>query len=74
MIENEIFYREILCGISSGVIYVQKGKILYVNPAATEILGKNDYVGMDFVGVRASESLARSMYEEENYGKKQNSF
>lgn len=36
-----------------------------------EILGKNDYVGMDFVGVRASESLARSMYEEENYGKKQ---
>ena len=42
MIENEIFYREILRGISSGVIYVQKGKILYVNPAATEILWKNE--------------------------------
>ncbi len=39
---NEIFYREILSGISNGVIYLQKGKILYVNPAATEILGKNE--------------------------------
>lgn len=39
---NEIFYREILRGMSGGVIYVQKGKILYVNPAATEILGKNE--------------------------------
>ena len=39
---TEIFYREILRGISNGVIYVQKGKILYVNPAATEILGKNE--------------------------------
>ena len=36
-----------------------------------EILGKSDYVGMDFVGIRASESIARSEYEYENYGKKQ---
>lgn len=36
-----------------------------------EITGKNDYTGMDFVGVRAHESLARSTYEYENYGKKQ---
>jgi phosphoadenosine phosphosulfate reductase len=36
-----------------------------------EITGKNDYVGMDFVGVRKHESLSRSKYEYENYGKKQ---
>lgn len=36
-----------------------------------EILGKRDYTGMDFVGVRAHESAARSEYEYENYGKKQ---
>lgn len=36
-----------------------------------EVLGKDNYVGMDFVGVRAHESAARSSYEEENYGKKQ---
>lgn len=36
-----------------------------------EITGKNDYVGLDFVGVRAHESIARSEYEYENYGKKQ---
>lgn len=36
-----------------------------------EITGKDDYVGMDFVGVRAHESLARSRYEYENFGKKQ---
>lgn len=36
-----------------------------------EILGKNDYVGMDFVGVRKHESVARSTYDEENFGKKQ---
>lgn len=36
-----------------------------------EVLGKNDYVGMDFVGVRAHESATRATYEEENYGKKQ---
>lgn len=36
-----------------------------------EVLGKNDYVGMDFVGVRAQESIARSGYNEEDYGKKQ---
>lgn len=35
------------------------------------ITGKNDYVGLDFVGVRAHESLARSKYEVENFGKKQ---
>lgn len=36
-----------------------------------EITGKNDYVGMDFVGVRKHESIARSEYQYENYGKKQ---
>lgn len=36
-----------------------------------EILGKNDYVGMAFVGVRAFESITRSEYDYENYGKKQ---
>lgn len=36
-----------------------------------EITGKNNYTGMDFVGVRAHESLARSTYEYENFGKKQ---
>lgn len=36
-----------------------------------EIAGKDDYIGMDFVGVRSSESIARSKYDYENYGKKQ---
>ena len=36
-----------------------------------EITGKNDYVGMDYVGVRKHESVARSEYEFENFGKKQ---
>jgi len=36
-----------------------------------EITGKNDYVGMDFVGVRKHESVVRSEYQYENYGKKQ---
>lgn len=36
-----------------------------------EVLGKSNFVGMDFVGVRAQESVARSKYDEENYGKKQ---
>ena len=36
-----------------------------------EILGKNDYVGMDFVGVRKHESEARSKYKFLNYGEKQ---
>ncbi len=36
-----------------------------------EVLGKDDYIGADFVGVRAQESLRRSEYEYENYGKKQ---
>ena len=36
-----------------------------------EITGKDNYVGMDFVGVRAQESLARSKYTYENFGKKQ---
>ena len=35
-----------------------------------EITGKNDYTGLDYVGVRKHESLARSTYEYENYGKK----
>ena len=34
-------------------------------------MGKNDYVGMDFVGVRAHESATRATYDEENFGKKQ---
>ncbi len=36
-----------------------------------EITGKSDYVGLAFVGVRKHESVARSRYDEENYGKKQ---
>ncbi len=36
-----------------------------------ELVGKDEYVGADFVGVRAQESLRRSTYEYESYGKKQ---
>lgn len=36
-----------------------------------EVTGKNDFVGLDFVGVRAQESVARSTYKYENYGAKQ---
>ncbi|MBR1645654.1 MAG: phosphoadenosine phosphosulfate reductase family protein [Selenomonadaceae bacterium] len=36
-----------------------------------EILGKPDFVGADFVGVRAQESVRRSEYEVENFGVKQ---
>lgn len=36
-----------------------------------DILGKNNYIGADFVGVRAEESIKRSEYEFESYGKKQ---
>lgn len=36
-----------------------------------EITGKDSYTGLDFVGVRQQESVARSTYEYENYGKKQ---
>ena len=36
-----------------------------------EITQKDNYIGMDFVGVRAHESLARSKYDYENFGKKQ---
>lgn len=36
-----------------------------------ELLGKADFVGADFVGVRAQESLKRFDYEVENVGKKQ---
>ncbi|MDR1321233.1 MAG: phosphoadenosine phosphosulfate reductase family protein [Gracilibacteraceae bacterium] len=36
-----------------------------------EVLGKNHYVGMDYVGVRAYESATRADYDYENYGKKQ---
>jgi phosphoadenosine phosphosulfate reductase len=36
-----------------------------------EITGKNDFAGLDFVGVRAQESITRSKYKYENYGKKQ---
>ena len=37
-----LIHREILHDISAGVVYVQKGKILYVNPATLEILGKKE--------------------------------
>lgn len=36
-----------------------------------EITGKDNYIGLDFVGVRAAESVARSKYNYENFGKKQ---
>lgn len=36
-----------------------------------EITGKDNYIGMDYVGVRAHESVARSKYDYENFGKKQ---
>lgn len=36
-----------------------------------EITGKDNYVGLDFVGVRKHESFARSQYKEENFGEKQ---
>ena len=36
-----------------------------------EVTGKDDYVGLDFVGVRKHESLARSKYSYESYGEKQ---
>ena len=36
-----------------------------------KILGKPDFVGADFVGVRAQESVRRSEYEVENFGMKQ---
>ncbi len=36
-----------------------------------EITEKSDYTGLDFVGVRKHESVARSTYDYENYGKKQ---
>jgi len=36
-----------------------------------EVTVKNDFVGLDFVGVRAQESVARSTYKYENYGAKQ---
>ena len=36
-----------------------------------ELVGKDSYTGLDYVGVRKHESLARSTYEHENFGKKQ---
>ena len=36
-----------------------------------ELLGKNDFIGADFVGVRAQESVKRSGYDVENVGMKQ---
>lgn len=36
-----------------------------------EVTGKNNFIGLDFVGVRAHESVARSTYKYENYGAKQ---
>lgn len=36
-----------------------------------EITGKDNYIGMDFVGVRAHESAIRSRYQYESFGKKQ---
>ena len=36
-----------------------------------EITSKNDFIGLDFVGVRAQESVTRSTYKYENYSVKQ---
>jgi phosphoadenosine phosphosulfate reductase len=36
-----------------------------------EIMGKDDYTGLAFVGIRAQESATRAEYAYENYGKKQ---
>ena len=36
-----------------------------------EVTGKNDFIGLDFVGVRSQESVSRSTYKYENYGAKQ---
>jgi phosphoadenosine phosphosulfate reductase len=36
-----------------------------------EVAGKNTFVGLDFVGVRAQESISRSTYKYENFGAKQ---
>lgn len=36
-----------------------------------EVTGKNHFRGLDFVGVRAQESVTRSSYNYENYGAKQ---
>jgi len=36
-----------------------------------EVTGKNYFIGLDFVGVRSQESVARSTYKYENYGAKQ---
>lgn len=36
-----------------------------------EVLGKRDYTGMAFVGVRGHESASRAEYDYENFGKKQ---
>lgn len=36
-----------------------------------EVTGEKDFIGLDFVGVRSHESVARSTYKYENYGKKQ---
>lgn len=36
-----------------------------------EISGKDNYNGLDFVGVRGAESVSRSRYEYEGFGKKQ---
>ena len=36
-----------------------------------DVTSKQNYVGLDFVGVRSHESIARSEYTYENYGKKQ---
>lgn len=36
-----------------------------------EVTGKNDFIGLDFVGVRAQESVARRTYKYENYSAKQ---
>ena len=36
-----------------------------------KIIGKNDIIGLDFVGIRAHESVTRSTYKYENYSVKQ---
>ena len=51
MEKDKLLHKEILRGISSGVIYLQKGEILYVNSSTLKILCKTEeeLVGKTFV-------------------------
>ena len=80
---NIKFYRAIshMHTIESWKLFAPPSRMLrwccYVHKSAPqtlklrEIVEKQNVIGLDFVGVRAHESFARSQYEYENYGKKQ---